>query len=146
MTTRYWNEYTNFWPGWEVINILEPEFADHRLRGSPGASNGRWYVPDLHLPAGFNQHVIDFASDWVGDYRETFFEVNCLMLDSNNIMVLGRNTAARHQLEQRGLRVHEMPFRCRTFWDGGLHCLTLDVRRQGTCVDYAVDSSKTFAD
>lgn len=144
LTTKYYQDYQQFWPGWEVINILEPEFSDHRPghRAPHSSNNGSWYVPDLALPPSFNQHVIEYARDWVGNYRETFFEVNCLMLDETNIMVLGNNRAARQQLEKRGLSVHEMPFRCRSFWDGGLHCLTLDTRRQGKKQDYLADFAK----
>ena len=29
-----------------------------------------------------------------------------------------------------------VPFRHRWFWDGGLHCITLDLYREGTQQDY----------
>jgi len=30
---------------------------------------------------------------------------------------------------------HSLPFRTRTFWDGGLHCITLDIRRNDDMID-----------
>jgi len=32
-----------------------------------------------------------------------------------------------------------VPWRTRGFWDGGIHCITLDVRRRGNLVDYFPD-------
>jgi hypothetical protein len=32
-----------------------------------------------------------------------------------------------------------VPFRTRTFWDGGIHCITLDIRRKTTMQDYFPD-------
>jgi len=139
LTTGYFDSYDEFFPGWEKINIRLPEFRDHSVR-PPGQNfishNGRWSLPDLDLPPSFNQHVIEFAADWVGNYTETYFEVNCLVLDEKNVMVLGDNKTIRDELLKHDITVHVMPFRCRTFWDGGLHCLTLDIRRDGGLVDY----------
>jgi len=139
MTTKYFDSYDEFFPGWEQINIFSPEFHDHTQRPPrPGHSffNGRWYIPELDLPPAFNEHVIKFAQDWVGDYTETYFEVNCLVLDEKNVMILGDNKKAKAGMAKRGITAHSMPFRCRTFWDGGLHCLTLDIRRDGGLVSY----------
>jgi len=95
-------------------------------------------VPDIDkssLSHAFNEYVIAHALDWVGDYTETFFEVNCLVIDEKNVMVLSGNETVVRALEQHGVTAHTMPFRTRSFWDGGLHCLTLDIRRDDTPVD-----------
>lgn len=133
IANQYFDSYDEFFPGWDFITLqTEPEFGRHQGGGYKSWFNGRWWVPDLHLPASFNQHLIDYAPEWVGDYTETYFEVNCLVLDTENVMMLGHNQWAIDQLAKRGITVHSMPFRCRTFWDGGMHCLTVDIRRESS--------------
>jgi hypothetical protein len=39
-------------------------------------------------------------------------------------------------LEQHGITVHWVPFRTRSFWVGAMHCLTVDIRRDSSLVDY----------
>ena len=85
--------------------------------------------------AKFNNHVIKHAQDWVGDYTETYFEVNCLVIDEKNVLMLGENEGVFRELERHGITAHSLPFRTRTFWDGGLHCITLDIRRQDSMID-----------
>lgn len=136
ITSKYFDDYERTFPGWEKINIVQPEFAKHTLawRTGPGR-NGKWHVPGVSDSAKFNDHVIKHAQDWVGDYTETYFEVNCLVIDEKNILMLGENEGVFRALEQHGITAHPMPFRTRTFWDGGLHCITLDIQRQDSMID-----------
>lgn len=139
LTSSYYNDYDRTFPNWEKINITKPEFADEKMlikkKAGPG-NNGKWWmVPDMKHSNAFNQYVVDHAMTWVGDYTETYFEVNSLVIDENNILMLGENESVARELEKYGMTVHWLPFRTRTFWDGGLHCLTLDIRRQDSPVD-----------
>lgn len=141
LATRYFDSYDEYFPGWQRITLSEPEF--HRFekrkpRDPRFLCNGNWWLPGKVLPYGFNEYVIKYAQDWIGYPQETFFEVNCLVIDPQNVMVLGSNQEAFRRLKALGFTVHEIPFRCRTFWDGGLHCLTLDIRRDGELKDYMV--------
>ena len=72
----------------------------------------------------------------MGNYKETYFDINCLVVDEQNILMLGENEALYKVLNQKGINVHMVPFRARTFWDGGLHCLTVDILRDSTLADY----------
>lgn len=38
-------------------------------------------------------------------------------------------------LQERGITCHFFDFRTREFWDGGWHCLTLDIHREDNCND-----------
>lgn len=137
ITSKYFDDYDRTFPDWHKINILEPEFYRHgpiSHRKGPGW-NGKWWLPGGSDSAKFNDHVIKHAQDWVGDYTETFFEVNCLVIDEKNILMLGENEGVFRKLEQHGITAHSMPFRTRTFWDGGLHCITLDIRRNDSMID-----------
>ena len=51
--------------------------------------------------------------------------------DAENQMNVMINFLKKHNMEP----VH-IPWRHRYFWDGGLHCITLDLEREGTKEDY----------
>lgn len=135
LTSRYFDDYDRTFPGWDRINIGSPEFANHRLSRQSPDCNGKWWNTGGGTNQAFNEHVIKHALDWVGNYTETFFEVNCLVVDEHNVLLLGENEAVFKELERRGITAHSLPFRTRTFWDGGLHCITLDIRREDSAVD-----------
>lgn len=136
LTSKYFSDYDSTFPGWEKININEPEFCRHNKSWRTGpVGNGKWWLPGISASGKFNDHIIKHAQDWVGDYTETYFEVNCLVIDEKNVFMLGENEGVFRELERHGITAHSMPFRTRTFWDGGLHCITLDIRRQDSMVD-----------
>lgn len=135
---KYFKDYARTFPNWKLFNVAVPEFYKHarwRNPASPG-HNGKWWLPNFKYSKSFNNHVIEHAKNWIGDYTETFFEVNCLVIDENNVFIPGENEGVFRELEKLGITAHAMPFRTRTFWDGGLHCITLDIRRQDRCNDY----------
>ena len=136
IANSYFDDYENTFPGWEIIMLDKPEFWNHAGHYDPRfQNNGRWWLPEDIGNRAFNDHVIQYAQDWVGNYRETYFEVNCLVVDEKNVLMLGENEAVFNKLASIGITAHPMPFRCRTFWDGGIHCLTVDIRRDGPIVD-----------
>jgi hypothetical protein len=61
------------------------------------------------------------------------------MLDEKNMLCMGVHESLFKELEREGITPHVVPFRTRTFWDGGLHCITLDTIRQGSIQDYYPD-------
>lgn len=134
ITSSYFDDYDRTFPGWDKINISSPEFRQTGRPVGPGF-NGKWWDTTSSPSRAFNDHIIKHALDWVGNYTETYFEVNCLVIDEKNILMLGENEKVFRALEQHGITAHSLPFRTRTFWDGGLHCLTLDIRRQDSLID-----------
>jgi len=137
LASTYYDQYHKTFPNWKTINCIAPEFAPEAQRTNEPHLNGKFFVPGLSSQSkSFNQYIIDHALEWVGSYTETYFELNCLVIDENNVLMLGNNEKLFTELEQHNITVHSLPFRTRTFWDGGLHCLTLDIRRQSTVEDY----------
>lgn len=143
ITSRYYTDYDRTFPGWQHINIASPAFSTRQLQQGP-SYNGKWWDTGSTLNQTFNDHIVKHALDWVGNYTETYFEVNCLVIDEKNILMLGENEAVFRELEQHGITAHSLPFRTRTFWDGGLHCLTLDIRRQDTIIDLFPDRDQSL--
>lgn len=137
LANHYYDGYDRNFPGWEKIFLDQPSYWQHRKTPPSGSEyNNKFYADGVALNQAFNEHVVRHAQDWVGDYTETYFELNCLVLNESNVMMLGYNEALEKTLSSHGITVHWVPFRCRGFWDGGMHCITLDIRRQSSIVDY----------
>jgi hypothetical protein len=98
--------------------------------------NGKFWDTTVSTNRTFNDHIVNHALDWVGDYRETYFELNCLVINESNVVMLSKNESLAEELSQRNITVHWVPFRTRSFWDGAMHCLTVDIRRQSIIEDF----------
>lgn len=131
-STHYFDSYSDSFPGWEVYYLKDTTV--NRAKYNNGF-NGKWWLPGVDN-AVFNQHILNQAADWIGDFKETVFEVNMLIVDEKNLICINEDETALRKLESLGITPHVIDFRCRSFWDGGIHCLTTDIRRSGDCVDY----------
>lgn len=139
LANQYFDDYDRLFPGWEVLKLNDPVY---RAAPSTGYKqpypvyNGKFWDTGVGSNHSFNDHVIQHALDWVGMYTETYFELNCLVVDETNVIMLAENERLANDLSRRGITVHWVPFRARSFWDGGVHCLTLDIRRQSVLEDF----------
>jgi hypothetical protein len=129
--------YADTFPGWEVVylpgqswNAVQP-FLDLKEK-----NKGKWWIPGFE----HDQNVIDTVETWLGHWtgyvEETVFDVNMLIIDPTNVMVFNYNKQVFNALERYGITPHIVPFRHRYFWDGGIHCVTSDLHREGTMQDY----------
>jgi len=100
---------------------------------------------DFDMPMDFQQtrkrrfykeYVEKWLSHWVGYADESVFDVNVLSLDEKTVICTGRNEAAFAEMEAHGIEPIVWRFRHQYFWDGGIHCLTSDIVREGDCEDY----------
>jgi hypothetical protein len=129
--------YADTFPGWEVVYLpgqswdkVQP-FLDLKKK-----NEGKWWIPGFEQ----DQAVIDVVESWLGHWtgyvEETVFDVNMLIIDPKNVMVFNYNKQVFDALERYGITPHVVPFRHRYFWDGGIHCVTSDLHREGTMQDY----------
>ena len=58
------------------------------------------------------------------------------IIDPKNVMVFNYNKQVFDALDRYGITPHIVPFRHRYFWDGGIHCVTSDLHREGTMQNY----------
>ncbi len=128
-STHYRTHYDKTFPDWNVFFLYDTT----KVRNN--GHNGRWWLPNLHY-AHYNQAVFDVARHWIGDSRETVFEVNMLVVDEKNVICIAEDDLACKKLESLGITPHVINVSTRGFWDGGIHCLTLDIYREGDQVDY----------
>jgi N-dimethylarginine dimethylaminohydrolase len=84
-------------------------------------------------------YVETWFKDWVGYSEESVFDVNVLNIDEKNVIVNGYNKTVFDTFERYGITAHICPIRHRYFWDGGIHCVTLDLDRLGSKKDWFPD-------
>jgi hypothetical protein len=129
--------YADTFPDWEVIYLpgqgwtgIQP-FLKLKQK-----NKGKWWIPGFEN----NQDVIDFVEQWLGHWtgyiEETVFDVNMLIIDPKNVLVFSYNKTVFDAFDRYGITPHIVPFRHRYFWDGGIHCVTSDLHRDGTMQDY----------
>jgi len=129
-STHYRQEYKNTFPDWEVFFLTDTTIKRSNKLGN--GFNGKWWLPGGH----FEQFSDAVFGRWIGDSRETVFEVNMLVVDEHNVICIAEDDDACKKLELLGITPHVVDFKTRGFWDGGIHCLTLDIHREGKKLDY----------
>ena len=99
-------------------------------------NGGRWWVQGEED----NQDLIDYIDTWLNDWvtyvEESVFDVNMLVIDKNNVICNGYNKKVFDAFERYNITPHVVNFRHRYFWDGGLHCITSDIAREGKQESY----------
>ena len=129
-STHYRKKYAYTFPDWDVFFL-----TDTTLKIKENHHGSRWQRSDHYLPY-YNDDLVLYASDWLGNSNETVFEVNMLVIDEKNVICIAEDDAACKKLESIGITPHVVNFQNRGFWDGGIHCVTLDIYREGDCLDY----------
>jgi glycine amidinotransferase len=129
--------YADTFPGWEVVylpgqswNAVQP-FLKLKQK-----NKGKWWIPGFEHDQGVIDTVETWLGHWTGYVEETVFDVNMLIIDPKNVMVFNYNKQVFDALDRYGITPHVVPFRHRYFWDGGIHCVTSDLHREGTMQDY----------
>ena len=93
--------------------------------------NDTKYIDDV-----WNEAITTWFSDWVGYAKETLFDVNCLSLDENHVVVSHYRKEVFDYFKKHKIEPIICPVRHRFFWDGGIHCMSLDLEREGSCEQY----------
>ena len=132
--------YADTFPGWEVVYLpnqswdkIQP-FMDLKKK-----NKGKWWIPGFEYDNDVVNVVETWLDQWTGYVEETVFDVNMLIIDPNNVMVFNYNTQVFDALDRFGITPHIAPFRHRYFWDGGIHCITSDLHREGEMQDYFLE-------
>lgn len=132
VSTYHHDNYTETFPGWEVKFITNQSWnAIPGWRQTKHANVGKWWVPDDDNNPEFAQFVDTWLGHWLGFVGETVFDVNMLQIDEHTILVNNYNSEMFNFFASRGIEPIITPFRHRFFWDGGIHCVTGDVYREG---------------
>jgi hypothetical protein len=132
-----YQKYEKTFPGWEVVYLPGQSWSAVRPFLQLKQKNaGKWWIPGQEMNDEVTDFVNTWMNDWVGYVEETVFDVNMLVIDEKNVICNNYNEKVFDALSRHGVTPHFCNFRHRYFWDGGLHCITLDLKRKGDCLDY----------
>jgi hypothetical protein len=130
--------YSETYPGWDVCYL--PDQSWHKVNKFVELkvkNIGKWWMAGEEDNDEFTYFVETWLKDWVGYVEETVFDVNVLMIDQHHCCVSNpHNEQVNAFLRKHHVEPVYVPWRHRYFWDGGLHCITLDLHREGTQKDY----------
>ena len=122
------NFYSNTLPGWEIFWIKNNK--KKHIQGNWWTEENNFYSPI------FSKHIEEKAASWVGNSTETVFEANMLVVDEKNVICIAEHEPSFQRMRELGIEPHVVDFPTRHFWDGGIHCVTVDIRREGGCENY----------
>lgn len=129
--------YKDAFPGWDIL-YLEDKYWDQLspFRTMKKKVGGKWWIKGQE----HNDQLIDYVETWLGDWigycEETVFEVNMLSINQDCVIVNNYNKEVFDFLKKHKIEPIVNTQRHRWFWDGGVHCLTQDIYREGTMEDY----------
>lgn len=129
--------YKDTFPDWEVVYLQGQSWdAVKEFLELKNKNKGRWWIPGFERDDDVVNTVETWLNHWTGYVEETVFDVNMLIIDPKNVMVFNYNKQVFDALDRYGITAHVVPFRHRYFWDGGIHCVTSDLHRQGAMQDF----------
>lgn len=129
--------YEEKFPGWDIL-YLEDKYWDQLsdFRKMKKKVGGKWWIAGEED----NDQLIDYVESWLGDWvgycEETVFEVNMLSINSNCVLVNNYNKEVFEFFKKQDIEPIICKQRHRYFWDGGVHCLTQDLYREGEQESY----------
>jgi len=132
-------DYDTYFPGWEVIYVKNTNAmaAQHsKYKEFFKKTKSRWWIPGHEQDQELIATVEASFNSWVGSSGESIFDVNMLVVDEKNVISSVQNTKLISRLEKHGIAVHVLDIPHSYFWDGGVHCMTLDLNRPGQQQDY----------
>jgi hypothetical protein len=125
-------------PGWEVHKVWDSSILAAMEVGKFKQENfnGRWYVTGQTPTAEFADYVDTYLNKWTGFVSETVFDVNCLVLDEENVVFSAYNKPVFDFCRKHKINPIISELRHSYFWDGGVSCCTQDLRRKGGLETY----------
>jgi hypothetical protein len=129
--------YQDTFPDWEVVYLPGQSWDSVMpFLELKEKNRGKFWVPGEEYNDDFTNVVNTWLNDWVGYVEETVFDVNMLVIDEHNVIVNNENDQVFEAFARHGITPHICNFRHRYFWDGGIHCITSDLHREGTQQNY----------
>ena len=130
-------DYSKEFPGWDLLYLPDQSWkaVDPFLRMKDKVG-GRWWLNGEEHNDQLIEFINTWLKDWVGYVEETVFDVNMLSLDQNTIICNNYNKVVFDHFKKHKVEPIIFNFRHRYFWDGGIHCITQGLYREGIQEDY----------
>ena len=130
-------DYAEQFPGWDVLYLPDQSWeAVSPFLEMKDKVGGKWWLKGEEHNNQLIEFVNTWLNDWVGYVEESVFDVNMLSVDQNTIICNNYNKEVFAHFKKHKVEPIVFNFRHRYFWDGGVHCITQDLYREGTQEDY----------
>ncbi len=130
-------DYKKNFPGWDVLYLPDQSWSKVapflKIKEQVG---GRWWVPGQENNNSLTKFVNEWLTKWTGLVEETVFDVNMLSISEECVIVNNYNKTVFDFLKKHKIEPIIWKQRHRYFWDGGVHCLTVDLERVGPRENY----------
>ncbi len=137
VTLKDVQDYATEFPGWDVHYVADQSWDKLspfiQMKHKVG---GRWWLQGEEHNDRLIDYVNTWLQDWVGYVEETVFDVNMLSIDQNTIICNNYNREVFEHFKKHKVEPIVFNFRHRYFWDGGIHCITQDLYREGKMENY----------
>lgn len=140
IASHWLKPYAEIFKGWDIIWFEETDWERvvSKQKIMKYNNSGSYWFPEKENNTQLESFINEWLHEWHGYSEETIFDVNVLMLDENTCVVNSNSSMLLKELEKRKIEPVVVPLRNRFFWDGGWHCNTLDIYREGSCEDYGL--------
>lgn len=131
-------DYFKNWKGTKVVldsNLMQKLLAYDSI---VSRYKGKYWAPEAENNHELCAWIDEYMAEWLNESKVTFFDLNLLSLDEKTIVVASYNKEIYQAAKKTGVEVIHAPLRHRFFWDGGVHCCTLDIKREGEVEDYNI--------
>ena len=137
VTLKDVQDYATEFPGWDILYLPDQSWQKvHPFIQMKDKVKGRWWIPGEEDNDTLIHFINTWLNDWVGYVEETVFDVNMLSIDQNTIICNNYNKEVFEHFKKHKVEPIVCNFRHRYFWDGGIHCITQDLYREGKMEDY----------
>jgi hypothetical protein len=141
--TVEWNEH---FPNWNVLEVNNDKHTHCKQWLIDSKINqGKWWIPGQEDDNELASFVDKWLSNWVGYAAETVFSINALIIDEKHVVINTPRADVIQFLKSNGIKAIVCPQRHQYFWDNGIHCMTLDLYREGELFDLFPSRSYPFS-
>lgn len=72
-----------------------------------------------------------WLTEWKGYVQKVSYDCNVLVIDPQNVLFIAHEPKVFKLLNSMGINCHVCTVRHGWYWEAGMHCLTLDIKRRG---------------
>lgn len=126
----------NIFKGWDACEVESGFSLMKNWTSFKNGTRSYTFKDEKYIDPAWNKLVTTWLSDWVGYAKETIFDVNVLSLDESHVVVSSYNEEVFKFFKKHKIEPIICSWRHRYFWDGGIHCITVDLEREGEREQY----------
>ena len=116
---------------WHTISVEENDWTQyHDFINFRDKAKSKWAIPGQEFTDEMINFVETYINKWVGYCEETIFDLGFVMMSPTDALVISKNQKYEDTMYSYGVTPHYVPWRHRTFWDCGLHCVIADLERE----------------